>query len=75
MLELRAKSFLRDGFLYGENRKAFIYDVLGLPQGQRVEIAENRYKWQIRRATNGGPYGEWSAQQFGSAEEALASLR
>jgi hypothetical protein len=73
MLELHPKSFLRDGQTYGMNRRAYMYDVLGLPEGQKIEIGENRRKWQIRRATNGGLYGEWSGQ-FGSAEEALASL-
>jgi len=74
MLELRAKSFLRDGFPYGENSKAVMFDVLGLPEGQKVEIGENHYKWQIRREINDGFYSEWSGQ-FGSAEEALASLQ
>jgi len=74
MLTKRAKAFLRDGLPYGENRRAFMYDVLGLPEGQKIEIAESHRKWQIRRAANGGLYGGWSGQ-FGSAEEALASLQ
>ncbi len=69
MLELRAKMFFRDGMTYMKNTRAFMYDVLGLPEGQEIEIGERHYKWQIRR-----PYGEWSDQKFGSAEEALASL-
>ena len=70
MLELRAKWFLRDGMLYDKNRKAIMFDVLGLPEGRKIEIGKNRRRWRIRR-----PYGKWSDQQFGSAEEALASLR
>ena len=74
MLTKHAKAFLRDGLPYGKNSGAFMYDVLGLPEGQKVEIAETRHRWQIRRATNNGPYGEWFGQ-FSSAEEALASLQ
>ena len=69
MLELRAKWFLRDGMLCDKNRKAIMFDVLGLPEGQEIEIGEIRHRWRLRR-----PYGEWSNQQFGSAEEALTSL-
>jgi hypothetical protein len=74
MLELHPKWFSRDGLTYGENRRAFMYDVLGLPEGQKIEIGENRCKWQIRRATNGEPYREWSGKKFSSAQEAFASL-
>lgn len=72
MLTLRAKMFLRDGQTYGKNRRAFMFDVLGLPDGKRAEIAERRRKWQIRRVDN-EVHGEWFGQ-YGSAEEALASL-
>ena len=74
MLELRAKMFLRDGMFYGQNRRAVMFDILGLPEGQRAEISERRRKWQIRLSTNDGLCGEWLGQ-FGSAEEALASLQ
>ena len=74
MLTLRENMFLRDGLTFGKNRRAFMFDVLGLPEGQQAQIAERRYRWQIRCAVNGGVYGEWSGQ-YGSAEEALASLQ
>jgi len=73
MLTLEPKAFLRDGLTYGENRRAFLFDVIGLREGQRIQIAEKRRRWQIRRATDGGDYGGWSGR-FGTAEEALASL-
>lgn len=73
MLELRPKSFLRDGQTYGMNRRAFTYDVLGLPEGHTIEIGENRRKWQIRRAISDGLYGDWVGE-FATPEEALASL-
>jgi hypothetical protein len=69
MLELKAKLFVRDGMTYMGNTRACMFDVLGLPQGQKIEIGEHRGKWRIRR-----PWGEWSDQRFGSPEEALASL-
>jgi hypothetical protein len=69
MLELHAKLFFRDGMTYMGNTRVCMYDVLGLPEGQKIEIGEHRRKWRIRR-----PYGKWSDQQFCSAKEALASL-
>jgi hypothetical protein len=69
MLTLRAKWFLRDGLSNDKNRKAFMFDVLGLREGQKIEIGEHRHKWRIRH-----PWSKWSDQEFGSPEEALASL-
>lgn len=69
MLELRAKWFLYDGSPSDKNSKAFMFDVLGLPEGREIEIGEMHYEWRIRRR-----WGKWSDQRFGSPEEALASL-
>ena len=69
MLELRAKWFLYDGSPSDKNRKAFMFDVLGLPEGQEIEIGEMHYKWRIRRR-----WDKWSDQKFDSPGQALASL-
>jgi hypothetical protein len=69
MLTLRAKWFLYDGSPSDKNRKAFMFDVLGLPEGQEIEIGEHRRKWRIRRR-----WGKWSDKRFGTPEQALASL-
>jgi hypothetical protein len=39
MLTLRAKWFLYDGSPSDKNRKAFMFDVLGLPEGKRWRLA------------------------------------
>jgi len=69
MLELKATMWLRDGISYLGNTRAFMFDVIGLSEGQEIQICEHRREWRIRR-----PFGEWSEQRFGSPEEALASL-
>ncbi len=72
MFTLRAKMLVRDGLTFGENCRAFLFDVLGLPDGQQAQIAERRHMWTISRGVD-GVYGEWTGQ-YHSPEEALASL-
>jgi hypothetical protein len=62
-----------DGPSLHSNRKAFAFEVMGLPEGVDVRIAEMRHRWKVLRTTNGVP-GEWSGE-FSSAEEALASIK
>ncbi len=69
-MHVLAHSF--DGPNIHNNRKAFFFAVDGLPEGQQAQIIKSYQRWQTRRAID-RIWGEWSGQ-YGSAEEALASL-
>jgi hypothetical protein len=72
MLTLRAYMWVGDGPRHDGNRRAFAFDVLGLPTGRRAWIAEMHHRWQILRAED-EVYGKWSGA-YRSKDEALAAL-
>ncbi len=72
MLTMHVLAHSFDGPNINNNRKSFFFEVDGLPEGQQAQILERYHRWQTRRAID-GVWGEWSGQ-YGSAEEALASL-
>ena len=72
MLNMRVLAHSFDGPSLYRHRKAFLFEVGGLPKGQQAQIRESYSGWQIRHAID-RVWGEWSGR-YGSAEEALAEL-
>lgn len=73
MLTLHAYMYSFDGPDINNNRKAFAFRVVGMPDHEQAFIAETNYLWKVLRVTDGVSRG-WSGR-FGSAEEALASIQ
>jgi hypothetical protein len=72
-LSLIPDLYLRDGIVFGTNRRAIRYSVQGLPDGGEVSIVEFGGRWRIFRAKH--PMGETSVRSYGTAEEAFTALR
>lgn len=72
MLKMHVVAHSFDGPSIYNNRKAFFFEVDGLPEGQQAQIMKSYNRWQIRRAID-RVWSEWSGH-YGSAEEALAEL-
>ena len=65
--------YLRDGIIFGTDRKVIQYRVQGLPDGADVSIAEFGGRWRIfgaEAAVNGN-----LAPSYDTAEEAFIALR
>jgi hypothetical protein len=73
MLTLHPYMYFFDGPNLNNNRRAFAFEVIGLPEREQARIAQFRHKWKVLRTTD-GVSGEWSGQ-FRSLDEALASLQ
>lgn len=73
MLTLHAYMYSFDGPDLNNNRKAFAFRVVGMPDREQAFIAEMNYRWKILQVTDCVSCG-WSGQ-FASAEEALASIQ
>ena len=73
MLTLHAYMHSFEGPNLNNNRKAFAFRVIGLPEREQVRIAEFRHSWKVLRTTD-GVSGEWSGR-FRSVDEALASIQ
>jgi hypothetical protein len=71
-LTLRAIAHVGEGPDLRTNRRAFQYEVLGLPIGQQAWIADFDGGWRVLRVIN-GMQGHWS-DPYLSKEEALNTL-
>jgi len=69
-MHVLAHSF--DGRNIYNDRRAFFFEVNGLPEGQQTQIVKSYHRWRIRRST-GRVWSEWSGE-YGSAEEVLTEL-
>lgn len=77
MLNLRAVASARSGIAYGSG-KVFLYEVEGLPEGQRISIKNTRASvkepvWEIG-CHIAGQETKWTGA-FKTAEDALAQLQ
>lgn len=72
MLTMHVLAHCFDGPNIHHHRKAFLFEVDGLPERQQAQIRESYHRWQFRSAID-RVWCEWSGQH-GSAEEALAEL-
>ncbi len=74
MLTLHPYMHFFEGPNLNNNRRAFAFKVIGLPEREQARIAEFRHhRWKVLRTTD-GVSGKWSGR-FRSADEALASLQ
>ncbi len=71
-LTLRAIAHIGEGADLRTNRRAFHFEVLGLPIGQQAWIADFDGGWRVLRVV-GGQQGRWS-DPYLSKEEALNTL-
>jgi hypothetical protein len=72
VLTLRAIAHIGEGPDLRTNRRAFQYEVLGLPAGQQAWIADFGGGWRILRAVQ-GESGDWSQPHL-RKEDALDTL-
>jgi hypothetical protein len=72
VLTLRAIAHIGEGPDLRTNRRAFQYEVLGLPSGQQAWIADFDGGWRILRAVD-GESGNWSAPHL-TKDDALDTL-
>jgi hypothetical protein len=71
-LTLRAIAHIGEGPGLRTNRRAFQYEVLGLPSGQQAWIADFDGGWRVLRVIEGNQ-GQWT-EPYISKEEALNAL-
>lgn len=71
-LSLRAIAHIGEGADLKQNRRAFQYEVLGLPPGQQAWIADYSGGWRILRVID-GVTGEWGKPHL-TKDEALSTL-
>jgi hypothetical protein len=71
-LTLRAIAHIGEGPDLRKNRRAFQYEVLGLPPGQQAWIADYEGGWRVLRVID-GKQGKWS-DPFETKEETLNTL-
>jgi hypothetical protein len=71
-LTLRAIAHIGEGRDLRTNRRAFQYEVLGLPAGQQAWIADFDGGWRVLRVIE-GEQGQWT-EPYVSKEEALNTL-
>jgi hypothetical protein len=73
MLTLVAYMYSHDGLHLNSNRKAFAFEVRGLPEADQAWIANMKSRWKVLRAKS-GVYGKWLGA-YKSADAALSAVR